>query len=615
MIISEMNVKLTASTSGFAKAMDKAGDKTKNFRKGAGKVAGSMKAFGIQAAAAAAVVSGLVWGAKKIFDLGASIQETGSKFNTVFGTEASAQVSAFLDNFANKAGLTTNEAKGLVATTGAIAQGLGFTQKASGDMAIEITKLAGDLSSFNNLPTEQVLAGINSALTGEREQMKALGIVVQEADVQARAFANTGKTVAKALTQQEKATATLQIITEKAGSAVGDLDRTSGSAANVFKRLKARFLEIRDAIATALMPAFKHILTGIENSEGALQTFKQGIIDNTGVISAWAIVAIEAFKMVGTILAVPVRLVKNMADQLIVAWKLLKSIATLNWEGVTDALLDYWGNIKDVGDTFADVFVAGVDVVKAIGNAVSGANKEFVALQEQVNNTGAALELLTPPISEQLAALGPVIKRTVGDLALLTPPIVDLGAAIRRASAEDLKLLTPPIDDAAKSVVDLSETMAKLGEGFAGNFVDRMATAAQGGKDAFKGYFAYMKQQLIALAMKALLFKLIMGVAGKFGLDLGGFATSMTGFSPATSGASGDTGAGAPGAGTPILSGHAARASGGGTIVNQNINFSVSAIDGRDAARFIKEQGSTIAEVIATAAKDSTAYRRQLQGA
>jgi hypothetical protein len=144
-----------------------------------------------------------------------------------------------------------------------------------------------------------------------------------------------------------------------------------------------------------------------------------------------------------------------------------------------------------------------------------------------------------------------------------------------------------------------------------------MTEAATGGEDAFSGYFAYMKKQLVALATKALLFKTIMGVAGKFGVDLSGLAQSMTGvgFRPATSGNSGSTGDGSPGAGTPILSGHAARASGGGQIVNQNINFSVSAIDGRDAARFVKEQGGAIAEVIATAAKDSTAYRRQLQGA
>jgi hypothetical protein len=574
MIISEMNVKLTASTSGFAKAMDKAGDKVKRFKAGAGKVGAALGSMATGVGIAAAAIAAVAWPTKKLFDLGASIAETGSKFNTVFGPAAAGEVSAFLDNFANKAGLTANEAKGMVATTGAIAQGLGFTQKASGETAIEIAKLAGDLSSFNNIPTAETIHAVNSALTGEREQLKRLGIVILEADVQARAFANTGKTVAKELTQQEKATASLQLITEKAGVAVGDLDRTSGSAANVFRRLVARFKEIRDAIATALMPAFRHILTGIEDSEGGLSRFKQAILDNTGVISAWAIVAIEAFKMVGTIIAVPVRLVKNMVDQLIVAWRLLKSIVTLNFDDLKEATLDYFQNLKDVGDTFADVFVAGVDVVKAIGNAVSGANEEFGQLATSVNTAADAMNNLG------------------GD-------------------DEDDSPVAPTIE----AVKTLEDKLKDLSESFSKNFVDRMTTAAQGGKDAFKGYFAYMKKQLIALAMKALLFKAIMGVAGKFGLDLGGFAKSMTGFEVATT--AGDTSSlpGAPGAGTPILSGRAAAIPQGGTVVNQNINFTVSAIDGRSAARFIKEQGGAIAEVVATAAKDSTAYRRQLQGA
>jgi hypothetical protein len=122
-----------------------------------------------------------------------------------------------------------------------------------------------------------------------------------------------------------------------------------------------------------------------------------------------------------------------------------------------------------------------------------------------------------------------------------------------------------------------------------------------------------MKKQLIRLAMRALVFRAIMGIGGRFDLNLGDFAEGVTGFETATGG--GDTGAGAPGAGTPILSGRAANASPRGIIVNQNINFTVSTIDGQSAAAFIRSQGGTIAEVIATAAKDSTAYRRQLQGA
>ena len=166
MVISEMNVKLTASTSGFARAMDKAGGHVKKFRKGAGKVGAALGSMASGVGIAAAGIAAVAWPTKMIFDLGSSIEETGSKFATVFGPEASAQGTSFLEGFANKAGMTMNEAKGLVSTTGAIAQGLGFSQKESAKFSTEITSLAGDLSSFNNIPTEQVLMGINSALTG-----------------------------------------------------------------------------------------------------------------------------------------------------------------------------------------------------------------------------------------------------------------------------------------------------------------------------------------------------------------------------------------------------------------------------------------------------------------
>ena len=297
MILSQLKVVLTASSSGFNRAMKKAADRTQNFRNRMSKIGGTLKKFGGQIAIAAAAVTGIGIALKKAFDIGASIAETQSKFNTVFGPEASSQVQGFLDDFANKAGLTNTEAQGLVATTGAIAQGLGFSQKASGEFATSITALAGDLSSFNNIPTAETLLAINSALTGERESLKRLGIVIKETDVQQRALADSGKTVAKALTAQEKATATLTLISERAGVAVGDLDRTQGSAANVARRLAAQFKEIRDAIATALMPAFKQILDRLASSKDRFDDLKEAITENSGIISAWASLFINLMRL------------------------------------------------------------------------------------------------------------------------------------------------------------------------------------------------------------------------------------------------------------------------------------------------------------------------------
>ena len=164
----------------------------------------------------------------------------------------------------NKAGLTKTEAQALVSTTGAIAQGMGFAQDASATFATQVTKLSADLSSFNNMPTEEVLMAVNSALTGEREQLKRLGIVIKETEVQQMALSMSGKAVAKSLTQQEKATATLALITSRAGVAVGDLERTQNSAANVGKRLGSMFRELMETIAISLMPTFELVLEQLD---------------------------------------------------------------------------------------------------------------------------------------------------------------------------------------------------------------------------------------------------------------------------------------------------------------------------------------------------------------
>ena len=298
MILSQLMVKLTASDSGFARVMKSSTDRLKRLRAQAGKTGKAMKAFASKIGMTVAALTGIGIGVKKVFDLGSALEETGSKFATVFGPESAAQVQGFLDGFANKAGLTNVQAQGLVSTTGAIAQGLGFSQKASAGFAQDIVKLSADLSSFNNIPTEEVLMGVNSALTGEREQMKRLGIVIQEADVQAKAFAQTGKSNAKMLTQQEKATATLALITEKAGVAVGDLDRTQGSAANVARRLMAQFKDLRDAIANALMPAFRSFLRTMEDNAAKFDDLKQKIKDNTGIISAWGSLLLNVLRLV-----------------------------------------------------------------------------------------------------------------------------------------------------------------------------------------------------------------------------------------------------------------------------------------------------------------------------
>lgn len=191
--------------------------------------------------------------------LGSAAEETRNKFGAVFGSSAGG-LGSFLSDFSNRAGLATAAAQNLTASTGVLLQGMGFLRSESAAVAEQALRLSADWASFADLPTEQVLEGINAALAGETERLRPLIGFISQADVAERALADTGKTLEGTLTRQERAMATLAIFTERSESAIGDLDRTSDSAANQMRRLQASVTDLRTEVGTGLVPALSEAL-------------------------------------------------------------------------------------------------------------------------------------------------------------------------------------------------------------------------------------------------------------------------------------------------------------------------------------------------------------------
>lgn len=222
----------------------------------------------------AALAGGLAIAAQKVGQLataavGLAIDagEAASAFDTTFGPAVD-RVGRFVDDFANKAGLAEHELQQMLATTGAVAQGIGFTERESANLSISMATLAGDVASFSNAAggSEAVMLALQSAINGEREALKTYGLAISEAEVQTAAFAATGKTSADELTRQEKALATIELAYQKAGKQVGDLDRTQASAANTLRRIQALFKEAGVTIGQTLLPNLEAILPAIEQA-------------------------------------------------------------------------------------------------------------------------------------------------------------------------------------------------------------------------------------------------------------------------------------------------------------------------------------------------------------
>ena len=225
------------------------------FSKGITRV-GSAAATGFAIVGAAATAAGV-----QAVKVASDANEAAAAFDETFGVAAQS-AGEFVEDFANKAGLADFELKQLLATSGAVLQGINFTAEGSADLSQKLATLAGDVASFSNVQggAEPVLQAFTKALLGERESLKTFGIAILEADVQQQAFIMTGKTSAKELTKQEKALATYELLLQKTKVQQGDLNRTQESFANVSRKVSAELKEVQANLGQELLPVASELL-------------------------------------------------------------------------------------------------------------------------------------------------------------------------------------------------------------------------------------------------------------------------------------------------------------------------------------------------------------------
>ena len=351
--LARMHVELVARGERYRREMNRATTATRTLRTAIG---------GLRTAALVlAGGTGIGLATKKVIAFGTAVEETGSKFATVFGG-SSGEMTRFIEQFGTTAGLSSVEAQELTASIGGLAQAFGFAVEDSAAFAQETTRIAADLASFHNAAggAEEVLNALKSAFVGEFEPMKRFDIVLRQADVNLRALAMTGKENAKQLTQQERALATMALVTENAGVAMGDLARTQESSANRARRLGAQFRDIRDAIAKALLPVFDVFMQNIEQMLGGTATFLDWLKTSAPIMTAWAEVGVAAFKVVASWLSAIVNAAFEVGRQLVNVSRALLALATGDMRAfheASDRIVETW---KDIGDGF---LAAGDDTV------------------------------------------------------------------------------------------------------------------------------------------------------------------------------------------------------------------------------------------------------------
>ena len=189
------------------------------------------------------------------------LNESMSAVSVAFG-DAAKNVFGFTGSTAKSLGLSQQDALSAATAFGVLGKSAGLTGNQLATMSNDMVQASVDLASFNNMSVDDVLIKMRAGLTGEMEGLKALGITMTEAEVEARGLAMGFEQVNGEFTQGQKILIRQALLMEKLGDASGDFNRTQSGFASQQKILAANIEELQAKIGNMFIPVFTK-LTGV----------------------------------------------------------------------------------------------------------------------------------------------------------------------------------------------------------------------------------------------------------------------------------------------------------------------------------------------------------------
>jgi len=235
-----------------ARAMQQAGGRIDNLADRARRARGTLLAVG------AALVGSAVVGVKAA----ASLEEAVNKANVVFGDSVGI-VSRFAETSATDYGISQRAANEYSGALGTILQASGVAGAASAEMSVDLLKLAADLASFNDIPIDVALEKLRSGLVGEVEPLRTVGVLLNQAAVEAKAVDLGLIAAGEAMTEQDKVLARYALILEQTTLQQGDFGRTSDSLTNQTRILIAEIENLAASFGKRLIPIASKVVSGI----------------------------------------------------------------------------------------------------------------------------------------------------------------------------------------------------------------------------------------------------------------------------------------------------------------------------------------------------------------
>lgn len=180
-------------------------------------------------------------------------------FNNAMG-ELSGQATALINKMESLLGIDPTEAMTNIATIQSLATSFGLASDKAYILSKNLTQLAYDESSYWNKDTATTFTAIASAISGELEPIRRLGVDLSQARLQQELLALGFNKQVSSLSQADKAVLRYIAIMKQTTNIQGNLAQTISSPANMVRILKSEISQLAKAVGQLLYPAFKAIL-------------------------------------------------------------------------------------------------------------------------------------------------------------------------------------------------------------------------------------------------------------------------------------------------------------------------------------------------------------------
>lgn len=420
------------------------------------------------------------------FKFAADAEEAANKFNVVFGKEGAKRMNDWVSELHNIMPKTTFEIQSMASGLQDLLVPLGVSPRKAEDLTKKIVTLAGDLASFNNLDVEDVMGDLQSGLVGNYEALQKYGVALNAGFVKQQAFAMGIGDGKRELTAQEKALVGINLIMERTTAAHGDMARTLDSTANSYRFMIRNVKELAITLGNLLTP----IVTPFVKKIAELAAH---ISNSNPELLKWGVIIAGVAAAVGPLLIVFGALASALSAILALGAPVLLAIVGIGLAlaAAGAVLYMFWDKVKPMWDAGVAFIlrlfealrvrvVAAFEVVRAKVLEVWAHIKE----KFQDPEVQAAFEKLWALFEK----VGSVVAYIVGEVLSRW---LDIGVAILSAFASAVSaFVTKAIDLFTRLVVWLDKH-AVLGG--LGKMVDKIGEAMRGISSAFTSAMTWLK--------------------------------------------------------------------------------------------------------------------------